>query len=384
TIISTTAASVCDSGFVSLAAGASGGTINWYNVSTGGVPLASGTTFTTPNISSTTTYYVDAIANGCTSTTRTPVIATVNVSPTVSSTSPSSVCGSGSGTLGATASAGNINWYEVPTGGAPLSTGNSFTTPSINSTTTYYAEAISNGCKSPTRTAVTATVYTIATAMEEVVLCQGESMTLDASISGMIYLWSPGGETTQTITVSTIGNYSVTISSPTLVSCESKKNIIVTELPKPVISAIPVMQNSIKIELINYESYYEFSVNGVDFQVSNQFSYIPSGQHTAFVRDNNGCNLMTQGFTIFTIAKYFTPNNDGFNDIWEIKEMADYPNSSAQIFDRYGKLLINLTSNKYSWDGKYSNKLLSADDYWYRLKLDDTKPPITGHFTLKR
>jgi hypothetical protein len=51
---------------------------------------------------------VDAISNGCTSQTRTAVIATVNESPNVSSTTPSSVCGSGTVTLEAEASDGNI------------------------------------------------------------------------------------------------------------------------------------------------------------------------------------------------------------------------------------------------------------------------------------
>lgn len=381
TIISTSPASVCDSGTVTLKATASAGNIQWYD-SVGNL-LTTANSFTTPVISATTTYYVDAIANGCTSPTRTAVIATVNISPTVGSTSPSSVCGSGTVTLGAAASPGNINWYDSPTGGSLLSVGNSFTTPSINSTTTYYAEAVSNGCSSP-RLSVKATVYPIATTTEEVVLCQGESITLDASVSGMLYLWSPGGETTQTISVSTIGDYNVTMSSPTVVSCDSQKDISVTEHPIAIIGSIVVNENSIKIELVNPESYYEYSVNGEYFQVSNQFSYISSGQHTAFVRDNNGCNVVTQDFTVFTIAKYFTPNNDGFNDAWEIREMADYPNSSAQIYDRYGKLIVNLNSRKYGWDGKFNNKALPADDYWYRLKLDGTTAEMKGHFTLKR
>jgi hypothetical protein len=57
------------------------------------------------------------------------------------------------------------------------------------------------------------------------ILCQGQTTTLDASLSNMVYLWSPG-ETTQTIVVSTIGNYSVTISSPTVVSCDSKRTLL--------------------------------------------------------------------------------------------------------------------------------------------------------------
>jgi hypothetical protein len=58
--------------------------------------------------------------------------------------------------------------------------------------------------------------------MEEVILCH-ESITLDASSSGMKYLWSPGGETTQRIVALTIGEYSVNISSLTAISVTQKK-----------------------------------------------------------------------------------------------------------------------------------------------------------------
>jgi gliding motility-associated-like protein len=384
TITATTEGSVCISGTATLGALASAGTINWYNVSTGGITLATGTTFITPSISTTTTYYVEVIANGCTSLSRTAITATVNNAPTIIATTPGSVCNSGPVIIEATPSAGNVNWYDVAAGGSPLFTGNSFLTPSINSTITYYAEAILNSCTSSSRVAVTATVYPINTTMEEIILCQGQTTALDASVSNMVYLWSPGGETTQTIVVSTIGNYSVTISSPTVVSCDSKKNITVIEHPQPNINSIAVIENSIVIHLENPESYFEYSINGIDFQALNQFSYIPTGQYTAFVRDNNGCNIVTQQFTIFTIPKFFTPNNDGFNDVWKIKEMGDYPNSSVQIYDRYGKLITELNSSNYSWDGKYNSEILPADDYWYHLKLDNINPEIKGHFTLKR
>lgn len=48
----------------------------------------------------------------------------------------------GSATLAA--SGANVSWYDVPIGGVALATGNTFVTPFINSTTTYYAENLTD------------------------------------------------------------------------------------------------------------------------------------------------------------------------------------------------------------------------------------------------
>ena len=158
-ITSTTPASRCDSGTVTLGAVANSGTLNWYNVPTGGSSLATGTSFTTPTLSTSTNYYVDASNASCTSA-RILVSATINVTPTIASTTPSSRCDSGTVTLSAVASTGNVVWYAAATGGTALATTNSFTTPSISTTTTYYVEAVNGSCASGTRTAVIASVNT--------------------------------------------------------------------------------------------------------------------------------------------------------------------------------------------------------------------------------
>jgi hypothetical protein len=79
TVTGTTPGSRTGAGTVLLGATASSGTLNWYAASTGGTSLGSGTSFTTPFISTTTTFYVEAVNGGCT-TSRTPVVATVNYS----------------------------------------------------------------------------------------------------------------------------------------------------------------------------------------------------------------------------------------------------------------------------------------------------------------
>ena len=79
--------------------------------------------------------------NGCGISAARSIAITVNTVPTILTTTPGSTCGTGTVTLGATASAGTINWYAAATGGASLGTGTSFTTPSISSTTIYYVDA---------------------------------------------------------------------------------------------------------------------------------------------------------------------------------------------------------------------------------------------------
>src|SRR5204863_9970047 len=84
TITANTPGSVCGSGTATLSATGSGGsTVNWYSAATGGSSLFTGSSFTTPNISSNTTYYADATANGCTTASRTAVLATVKPLPTI-------------------------------------------------------------------------------------------------------------------------------------------------------------------------------------------------------------------------------------------------------------------------------------------------------------
>ena len=75
-ITGTTSTGFCSGSAVTLGASANLGTINWYANATGGSSLSSGASFTIAGLNATTTYYVDATANGCTTPSRTPVTAT--------------------------------------------------------------------------------------------------------------------------------------------------------------------------------------------------------------------------------------------------------------------------------------------------------------------
>jgi len=383
-ITSTTPNSRCDSGIVILTATANTGTISWYDAATGGNLLGTGNSFSTPAISTTTTYYVDS---GC-ETNRKSVIATVNTTPdTPTAFSPVSRCGTGTVTLQATSNIGTINWFINSTGGTSIHSGNNFITPTISANSTYYAEASNNGCINPTRTPVNIIVYTPpAVTDEEVVLCETQTVVLDAKITGVTYKWSTG-ETTQTISVSASGTYTVEVTSPAPENCGSTKTIKVIEYKKPIIKNIDVNQTTVVINLTNTADYFEFSVDGINYQTSNTFYDVPGGLQTAYVRTkDNQCDIneATKDFVVLIFPTFFTPNGDPFNDSWEVTGMENFPQVQVTIFDRYGKFIAQLTSSKMSWDGTFNKIPLPASDYWYVLKIDDTKPIMRGHFSLKR
>jgi len=189
TITSTTPNARCDAGIVTLQATTNVGTLNWYDAPTGGNLVGTGTSFTTPSISTTTAYYVESL-NGVCSSARTSVTATITSTPTITSTTPNSRCDAGSVTLNATSSAGNTVWYSLPSGGTALATTNSFVTPSISLTTTYYVQATLGSCSS-SRTAVIATVNTtpIITSTTPNSRCDAGSVTLNAVANAGTINW---------------------------------------------------------------------------------------------------------------------------------------------------------------------------------------------------
>ncbi|WP_136466094.1 gliding motility-associated C-terminal domain-containing protein [Flagellimonas onchidii] len=92
TINSTSGDSRCGEGTLTLTAVVSDdSTLNWYDVATGGTILGSGPSFETPNISASTSFYVEATANGCSSE-RIEVVAEINQTPSAGTPENTEAC----------------------------------------------------------------------------------------------------------------------------------------------------------------------------------------------------------------------------------------------------------------------------------------------------
>lgn len=218
-------------------------------------------------------------------------------------------------------------------------------------------------------------------------ICENKTITIDAGAGFTNYLWS-NGATTQKITISNSGNFSVTVTNDyDIFSCSSTKNFVVINSNKATINSIETKDwtdrdNEIKV-FVTGNGDYEYSIDGINYQTDNQFTGLISDEYTIRVRDKNGCGTVTDEVYLLMYPKFFTPNGDGYNDTWKIKFSETETGLTVKIFDRYGTIIKLLNNSLESWDGTYNGALLPADDYWFEVTRANGKK-YKGHFTLRR
>ncbi len=237
------------------------------------------------------------------------------------------------------------------------------------------------------------------------------------------YQWrAPNGSPINTTSVDNIdvtvaGKYTVTATTTNGTLCERTETIAINAsdiaiLEQSFITIIDEANNigsedniSIAIDTINNNlgpGDYQFAIFNQDdnqripiigFQDEPLFENLTGGIYTIIVNDKNGCSPdTTLEVSVIQFPKFFTPNADGNNDTWIVKgaNKEFYPNSSINIFNRYGKLVAQIPIDSQGWNGIYQGNLLPADDYWFNITLippeNSNKPIINkkGNFSLLR
>ncbi|MEE1183250.1 MAG: T9SS type B sorting domain-containing protein [Paludibacteraceae bacterium] len=113
------------------------------------------------------------------------------------------------------------------------------------------------------------------------------------------------------------------------------------------------------------------------------------GEHTLTMTNDYGCQS-TRTFEVVPVPLepmvFFSPNQDGNFDNWEVKGIEFYLEATIQIYDRYHRLLATIQGEELikGWDGNYNGHAMPMDDYWYIIMIPETKQQISGHFVLKR
>ena len=176
--------------------------------------------------------------------------------------------------------------------------------------------------------------------------------------------------------------------------CRSEQIFTVSLSGPPVIDRTDVQLGAgvISIEIIaSGLGDYEYALDEAGpYQESNRFTNLPIDNYRVFVRDKNGCGiadeLVEPDLTLDGFPKFFTPNGDGINDTWQFIPPASglNPIRELHIFDRYGKLLVQIDPrSQQGWNGTFNGRPLPASDYWFRA-VNDNNQVLQGHFSLKR
>lgn len=197
--------------------------------------------------------------------------------------------------------------------------------------------------------------------------------------------------------ISAPGDYSVIATS--IEGCESfSKTIkaipsIIASITQNDITVIDdSANNSISINTNNLGiGDYEFSFNDPfgTYQDEPYFENVSPGFHTIYVQDKNNCGIAPIEVSVIGYPKFFTPNNDGQNDTWNVLGVSEnfYQSSKVYIFNRFGKLISEINLHSEGWNGMLNGQVLPSTDYWFSVELIDLKGNIRmkkGHFSLIR
>ncbi len=200
----------------------------------------------------------------------------------------------------------------------------------------------------------------------------------------------------ETLYVFSPGEYKLYIgnnfnSGGTTTTCTSSKSFTVLPSNNATIKNIDIndlSNNNTVSVFVTGDGDYEYAIDNETgpYQDDHVFNHLSAGVHKVYIRDKNGCGISQKEISIIGYPKFFTPNGDGVNDTWQLVGVNELLQKQAvvMIYDRYGKLLLQLPSSPYvTWNGTFKGKQLPSSDYWFKIYVEDGRI-YNGHFSLKR
>lgn len=236
----------------------------------------------------------------------------------------------------------------------------------------------------------------------EILWCtDGPSIFLDAPAGFDLYQWykieggtRQGISTQQISEISSVGNYILEVgyryvTNEGTFDCMNEVAFVVNPSNRAIIKNVEVKDisdnNMIEVS-VSGDGDYEYALSDeINYQDSPLFENVEPGFVTIYVRDKNGCGVSSEAVSVIGYPKFFTPNGDGVNDSWQIIGISELFQSESiiSIYNRFGRLLAQISPKTDGWNGTFNNNELPASDYWFKVALEDGRI-FKGHFALKR
>jgi gliding motility-associated-like protein len=250
-------------------------------------------------------------------------------------------------------------------------TGSTLQTIAAQATGSYSVQiTTSNGCTATFDAQVEVIAPPVVALGTDTVLCEGQTLVLDAGNAGGSHTWNTGA-TSQMINVTQPGTYSVQVNN----GCIRADSITVLFNPSPARMAVREFHTCLDdepryvvLDAGNTGSQFQWST-GQSTQVIMASAY---GWYYVHVTNAYDCAGRDSAHvveycpaTIF-VPNTFTPNGDGLNDVF-IPVGKSIASIHLMIFDRWGELLYETDDMDMGWDGTYRGELVKNDMYAWRL-----------------
>lgn len=375
-----------------------GANVTWFSDAELNTIIFQGNGFIPPaNI--TATYYVTQNIATCSSSASSIVVNFEPApAPPVTQTAVVYCTGQAIPLLNASAT-GTINWYNDAGLTQILATGTSYQ-PDNSVGNDIFVQTVEGNCASE---AIEITLTEAAPVSAEILyegnttFCDFQPIVLNsASSSGN--LWSTG-ETTQSITISEAGTYTLTVTgacnsdndAQTFVDngVDASFSLSLSEGLAPLTTTATITSSNADVSTFLLSGDNQIVTDNLPFTIQNEGTYIL----TLVSSNDEGCiDSVSREITVISgvlevsIPNSFTPNGDGFNDVFKpvIKGLEEI---NLVIFNRYGNQVASWKQETVNWDGSHNGASSPDGVYYYVLMGKDyagAEVERTGSITILR
>jgi gliding motility-associated-like protein len=241
----------------------------------------------------------------------------------------------------------------------------------------------------------------VITASGPVFFCAGDSVILTVNPSGVSNLWSTG-ETTESITVDTTGQYEVLITDEH--GCQGGNLMLVYrwELPELTISndTSVSLGEIVPLWVEGANNSYEWTPGTylddplIDMPTSfpkESIDYVVSGEDLHIVGTDEYFCYSTADVSIEVLVDYnlkpvnlFTPNLDGKNERFYIGNIECYSDCVVKVYNRWGLEVYTSSTYQNDWTGDFNDDPLPDGTYYYTIECDGMDGRFDGAVTILR